>query len=205
MFEQDRLTARLQAAPVTEWIQRLAIALIAALSLCSPPLSLADEPGSFTIRDAHAWNEGGTYLLDAQFAIHLSSGASEALENGIPLNFELQVQLVRTHTWWWDVVDVEIKQSRQLEFHDLSRSYLVKDLDAGTQGNYRRLEDALKAAGTVQNLVVTDQQLKNGRGYNIRLRGSLDIEALPTPVRLLAYVSSAWDMESEWYAWPLTR
>jgi len=39
----------------------------------------------------------------------------------------------------------------------------------------------------------------------VRLRCSLDIESLPTPVRLLAYVSSAWDMDNEWYQWPLVR
>ena len=39
----------------------------------------------------------------------------------------------------------------------------------------------------------------------VRLRGSLDIESLPTPVRLLAYFSSAWDMDSEWHQWGLSR
>ena len=47
--------------------------------------------------------------------------------------------------------------------------------------------------------------MKDGRRYAVRLRGRLDIEALPTPVRLLAYVSSAWDMDSDWYKWRLAR
>jgi hypothetical protein len=47
--------------------------------------------------------------------------------------------------------------------------------------------------------------MKDGQSYSVRLRGSLDIEALPTPVRLLAYVSSAWDMDTEWYKWQLTQ
>jgi hypothetical protein len=92
-----------------------------------------------------------------------------------------------------------------LQYHALSRSYLVKNLNAGTQGNYRGLEDALRAAGTIQNLPLTNVPLQAGRRYLVRIRGSLDIESLPTPVRLLAYISSAWDMQSEWYAWPLAR
>jgi hypothetical protein len=47
------------------------------------------------------------------------------------------------------------------------------------------------------------QELRDGRRYTVRLRGRLDIESLPTPVRLLAYVSSAWDMDNEWYKWRL--
>jgi hypothetical protein len=162
--------------------------LLAAIGLYVPQLSWAGESGEFRIEDAHAWSADGAYLLDAQFSIELSSGAREALDNGVPLVFELQVQIVKKHTWWWDVVTVELKQSRQLQYHALSR-----------------LEDALHAAGAIRNLFLTDLQMAAGKGFNIRLRGSLDIESLPTPVRLPAYVSSAWDMKSEWYAWPLVR
>jgi hypothetical protein len=31
----------------------------------------------------------------------------------------------------------------------------------------------------------------------------LDIDALPTPLRLLAYLSDDWRLASEWYTWPL--
>jgi hypothetical protein len=205
MFAQDQITSCGPACGLAEHARRLCAVLLAAIGLYVPQLSWAGESGEFRIEDAHAWSADGAYLLDAQFSIELSSGAREALDNGVPLVFELQVQIVKKHTWWWDVVTVELKQSRQLQYHALSQSYLVKDLDAGTQGNYRRLEDALHAAGAIRNLFLTDLQMAAGKGFNIRLRGSLDIESLPTPVRLPAYVSSAWDMKSEWYAWPLVR
>lgn len=190
---------------MADYIRRLCAVLLAVIGLYVSQFSWAGEAGEFRIEDAHAWNADGAYLLDAQFYIELSSGTREALENGVPLVFELQVQVVRKQNWWWDVVAVELQQRRLLQYHALSQSYLVKDLGAGTQGNYRRLEDALRAAGSISNLFLTDLQMDAGESYNIRLRGSLDIESLPTPVRLPAYVSSAWDMKSEWYAWPLVR
>jgi hypothetical protein len=184
---------------------RLLLAVLVLLVLIRPGISRADEPGEFLVDDAHAWSEAGRQMLDAEFTVHLSSGAREALESGVPLVLELQVQLVKAHKWFWDTVDVDLTQRRQLQYHALSRSYLVKNLNTGTQGNYRRLEDALRAAGTIQSLVLTDAPLQAGQRYLVRIRGSLDIESLPTPVRLLAYVSSAWDMRSEWYSWPLVR
>lgn len=205
MFTQDQINNQIPACGLADHARRLCAVLLAAIGLYVPQFSWAGDAGEFRIEDAHAWNADGAYLLDAQFFIKLSSGAREALDNGVPLVFELQVQIVRKHTWWWDVVAVELKQSRQLQYHALSQSYLVKDLDAGTQGNYRRLEDALHAAGAIRNLFLSDLQMEVGQSFNIRLRGSLDIESLPTPVRLPAYVSSAWDMKSEWYAWPLVR
>jgi len=204
MFAQDRLSADSSAFELCKRMRRL-LAALALLLAVLPGFSQADDPGEFLVDDAHAWSEGSRHMLDAQFTIRLSSGAREALESGVPLVLEFQVQLVKTHKWFWDVVDVEQTQHRQLQYHALSRSYLVRDLNAGTQGNYRRLDDALRAAGAIQELVLTDAPLEEGRRYLVRIRGSLDIESLPTPVRLLAYVSSAWDMQSDWYAWPLAR
>ena len=202
MFAQDRLSIDRCACALC---LRLLLAALVLLVGIWPDISHADDSGEFLVDDAHAWTEAGLQRLDAQFTIRLSSGAQEALENGLPLVLELQVQLVKTHKWFWDTVDVDLTQRRQLQYHALSRSYLVKNLNAGTQGNYRGLEDALRAAGTIQNLPLTNVPLQAGRRYLVRIRGSLDIESLPTPVRLLAYISSAWDMQSEWYAWPLAR
>lgn len=198
------MSACVHLCKLTGSLQRLFVVSVAAFMLCFSS-SVVAESGSFQVDEAHSWTEDGAYFLDAQFVVNLSSGALEALENGVPLVFELQVQVVKTHPWFWDVVDIERNQNRQIQYHALSRSYLVKDLDAGTQGNYRRLKDALQAAGAIKDLLLADQELEQGRGYKIRVRGSLDIESLPTPVRLLAYVSSSWDMDSEWYTWPLAR
>ena len=205
MFNQAWLTGRVPAFPGTGVSRCLAAVLLLALACGFPMQVAASDPGMFQLNDADTWRTGDGDFLGAQFDIELSSGAEEALLNGVPLVFELQVQVVKTHTWIWDSVDIEINLFRQLQFHALSESYLVKDLSTGTQGNYRRLEDALRAAGKIQNLLLTDQALKPDLNYEIRLRGSLDIESLPTPVRLIAYVSSAWDMESKWYSWPLVR
>jgi hypothetical protein len=118
----------------------------------------------------------------------------------------LQVQLVRAHRWLWDAVKVEITQVRHVQYHAISRSYVVKDINADTQRNFRRLADAMDAAGRLEGLLLTDgQPLEDGADYKVRLRGSLDIESLPTPVRLIAYVSSAWNMSSEWHVWSLDR
>jgi hypothetical protein len=54
-------------------------------------------------------------------------------------------------------------------------------------------------------MLLTDQPLDRGSSYSIRLRGSLDVESLPTPVRLIAYISSDWSMVSKWYKWQLVR
>ena len=205
MFAQARLTGSFTVLTVPELSRYRVIVMLLSVICCLPAQVIAGHPGAVKLEDAHTWRSSGRDYLEAQFSIELSSGAEEAVESAVPLVFELQVQVVETHAWLWDSVVIEITERRSLQYHALSQSYQVKDLNSGTQGNYRRLDDALQAAGSIRNLLLSDQSLDQGPEYSIRLRGSLDVESLPTPVQLLAYVSSEWNMVSKWYKWPLVR
>ena len=39
----------------------------------------------------------------------------------------------------------------------------------------------------------------------VRVRAVLEIESLPTPLRLAAYFNPAWRLSSDWLSWPLQR
>ena len=205
MFAEARLAGTLPVSWVAALIRRRAVVLLLSAVCCSPSQVCAGHPGIIKLEDAHTWRIDDGEYLEAQFSIELSSGAEEAVRNAVPLLFELQVQVVEIHTWLWDSVDIEFTEQRQLQYHALSESYQVKDLNAGTQGNYSRLDDALRAAGKIKNMLLTEQPLDRGPDYSVRLRGSLDVESLPTPVRLIAYISSDWNMVSKWYKWQLVR
>jgi hypothetical protein len=207
MYKQGKIAGEPTGRISMNHGQVLVTVLLAATLLSSPfPLPAADGSGTFRVTEISAEKGDVSYLLNARITIDLNTGPREALENGIPLVFELQVQTLETHVWMWDIVIAEYKQVRQVQLHALSRTFLVKDPDTGAQRSYPKLEDALQAAGSLHNFPVLDyQQMQDDQTYSVRLRGNLDIEALPTPVRLLAYVSSAWDMDSEWYQWQLAR
>jgi hypothetical protein len=205
MFNQNRLSGQTPVVSFTGSIRCRAVLLLLVITCCVPVPAAAVDPGIFQLEDAHTWRTDEGDYVGAQFEILLSSGAEEAVKNGIPLTFEIQVQVVKKKTWLWDSVEIELVRYKRLQYHALSESYQVKDMSAGSQGNYRRLGDALRAAGNIQSLLLSGETLDSELNYEIRLRGSLDIESLPTPVRLIAYVSSVWDMTSKWYSWPLVR
>jgi hypothetical protein len=186
---------------------RLLLLLVAGLCLTTPARLSADGArGAFTVVSAETRRGEGDWRLDAVLDIRLSEGAREALDNGVPLVLDLQVQALEKQPWLWEAVVAEQKRSRQLQYHALSRTYLVKNLSTGFQRSFRYLDEALQDAGVLEDVAVLDfDAIKQGRQYTVRLRGRLDIESLPTPVRLLAYVSSSWDMDSEWHQWRLPQ
>ena len=205
MFAQARLSSAFSVFTAARLLRHRVAVLLLSASCCFSAQVCAGHPGEFKLEDAHSWRAEGSDYLNAQFSIDLSSGAEKAVQNGIPLVFELQVQVVETHTWWWDSVEIEFTERRLLQYHALSQSYQVINLNDETQGNYSRLDEALRVAGAIENLLLSDHALDQGPNYSLRIRGSLDVESLPTPVRLIAYVSSGWDMVSKWYKWPLVR
>ena len=201
MHKQVRIAGSLPGRFSLNPVRLLLATLLAVTALLHPcRVPAVEQSGGFKVTEIDAEKGDESYLLNARMNITLNAGPREALENGIPLVFELQIQTLEKHTWFWDSVVAEYKQVRQVQLHALSRTYLVKDLGTGAQRSYLKLDDALQAAGFLHDFPVLEyDRMEDGQRYAVRLRGNLDIEALPTPVRLLAYVSSAWDMDSEWY------
>jgi hypothetical protein len=64
------------------------------------PLAHADE--GLVIVNAQARLEDGVWYLDADIDYQLSATALEALESGLPLDFELEIRLERRRRVIWD-------------------------------------------------------------------------------------------------------
>lgn len=146
------------------------------------------------------------YQLDANVDYRFSPEVLEALDSGVPLTLSLHIEVLRERRYLWDEVVAQLEQRFLLEFHALTKQYLVRNLNANTQANYLTLAAALTALGTVSGLPMLDTTLvQPGEDYRVRVRARLDIEALPAPLRPMAYISSKWRLASQWHAWPLPR
>lgn len=196
---------KLSVIPVFRGLPFVMFLLLACLSAL--PVNADETRGLFKVVSAKISPVEGEYGLNAQLNIRLCRGAQEALENGVPLVIGMQVQVYQANTWIWDQIVKEFRIERQLQYHALSRRYLVRDLVSNELLSFARLADAAHELGRVadESIPGLTETLENDETYFVRLRGFLDIEALPTPVRLMAYVSSEWDIDSEWYTWPLLR
>ena len=168
-------------------------------------LTLAAGQGAgFTVQHAGTVLKDEVYLLNARIHYRLSKTALEALRNGVPLTLQMDIEVLRKRWLFWDDEVARLKQRYRIRYHAFSRQYLVTNLNTGVQQNFPSLRAALDTLGTVADFPMLDRRLlKVGEKYRARIQASLDIEALPLPLRLLAYVSPRWHLSSAWYAWPL--
>jgi len=165
-----------------------------------------EREGYFEVRSASTQSIGGVHTLDARLQLVLSSEALAALENGVTLTIEMQVQVIRVRRFLVDSVDAELAVRYELEYRPLSQRYIVKNLNSGDQDSFATLYSALNNLGRVQALpVIDDELLLAGREYRLRLRAMLNTQQYPAALRLLFFWRGQWQLQSEWFEWLLER
>lgn len=161
----------------------------------------ADE---FLIEGLEARAVEGIYLMDASIDYRFSDAALEALESGVPLTLEVHIQLRREGAWIWESDLVDARLRFQILYQALQGLYQVTDLSSGAKQRYATRNAALTALGRLRDVqLIPVDRLDRGEQYRLSMRSRLDIEALPLPLRPMAYLSPAWNLSSEWSTWRL--
>lgn len=162
-------------------------------------------PGSaagFTIQKAELFQrEDFTYALDATVEYHFSDAAIDALRNGVPLTLVYRLKIQRVRPFWWDPTVFETSWHWVLRFHPLARVYQWTSVEAGSSRNFAGLNTLLATIGNIRNLPIAADRLEANATYHAALSVALDIESLPLPLRLLAYLSPQWHLSSSWFQW----
>lgn len=165
-----------------------------------------EREGYFEVRSATTSAIDGVHTLDARLQLVLSSEALAALESGVTLTIEMQLQAIRTRRFFIDDVEAELAVRYELEYRPLSQRYIVRHLNSGDQDSFATLYSALNSLGRVQGLpVIDDALLVSERPYRLRLRAMLNTQQYPAPLRLLFFWRGQWQLQSEWFEWQLER
>jgi hypothetical protein len=158
----------------------------------------------FTVSNVTTRLTSHVYVMNAQVDFQFSQKALDALANGVPLTLQMDIEVQRKRSWLPDETVASLEQYYQLRYHALSHQYLVRNLNSGALYTYPSRESALDALGEIRDFPLLDAKLIDPKErYEIELRVKLDIESLPSPLRLLAYISPDWHLGSDWSTWSL--
>ncbi len=186
------------------------IVLVACLAVFVVGTGLAQDnverEGYFEVRSATTEINNGVHTLDARLQLVLSSEALAALESGVTLTIELQMEVIRERRWLSDASEAELAIRYELEYRPLSQRYNIRNLNSGEQDSFATLYSALNSLGRVQGLpVIDDALLEPDRDYRFRLRAMLNTQQYPATLRLLFFWRGQWQLQSEWFEWSLER
>ncbi len=184
-----------------------ALVSLLLLSLSShAELNQVELNHGFIVESAELSSNGDKYTLNADIQFYFSKEALKALEHGIALQIDIEVQAKQTRKWLWDKNICKKILRQRLEHQPLSDQYLVTDLNTGIKRNFDSFHRALEFLGSINDYPFLElASLEQGKTYTALVRASLNTESLPAPLRLSAYISSDWQLSSPWYKWTIQQ
>jgi hypothetical protein len=176
------------------------------LPLAAMLMLLALPAGAdFKVTEVKPQLDGKTLTLNGRLDLALTPKVEEALSKGIQLDIVIDVRLYRKRWFVWNEGIGRWSLPRRIWYHALSGQYLVSAAP-GTDAreSHGSMQEALKALGALDELKLSLATEAPTEGdYSVELRASLDIEALPAPLRPVAYTSLDWRLNSGWSTWKL--
>lgn len=182
-----------------------AVTKILALLLClaaAAPVSAVEPPGEVSVREARLLRQNDQYALDAEIDYPLPPAVREALSNGVAIAWVVQLKLKRARRLLWDETVLNERVYYRMRYHALSKLYQVRQDSTGTPRYFATLDAAVQALGRIRQLNIAPAgRILLGVPYQASLRAYLDFEALPLPLRSVAYLQPQWHLDSAWYRW----
>ena len=183
----------------------LSACLCGVLLWLLPFSGYADEFAA-EVKQAKITLQSNSYVLSADIVYQLSEKAKEALQNGVPLFWNIQVKMLQHRNVLWDKTLVDTAIRYRIQYHALLNMYRVRNEGNGEVYNFSTLSAALDLMSAVRNFrVIEKAELAPEKQYLCAVKVNFDREALPLPLRPIAYIDPQWYLSSDWTLWPLKK
>ena len=145
-----------------------------------------------------------TLNINANISYQLSKETRDALNHGVPLEFDIEVRVKKHRKWIWDETIITKIITHRVEYQPLSGQYLVTEIQSGSLEQFQNLEEVLSFIGELESFpLIGIDMISPEHDYVAQIKSQLNIQALPAPLRPLAYISSQWHLASSWQSWAI--
>jgi hypothetical protein len=156
------------------------------------------------VKHAEISHQNGYYFLAADLEYRLSPQAKEAMHNGVPLFWQVNVRLNQIRDFWWDKVKLKYSLRYQLQYHALLNMYRVKNENTGEIHNFSTLSAALDSMAIIRGLpLMNTKNVLPNRDYAIAIKILFEEDELPLPLQTQVIANSQWQLSSDWTYWDL--
>ncbi|MBK8816608.1 MAG: DUF4390 domain-containing protein [Methylococcaceae bacterium] len=166
----------------------------------------SDDTGEVSVKSAETSLLGDDYVLNADIDYQLSNKATEALKNGVPLLWTYQFKVEELRDYLWNKTIIEKNILYRVQYHALLNVYRVKNESNGSVNNFSTLQAALDLLSTLRDYRLLEKsKILVSKTYLAKIKISFERDALPLPLRPIAYLNSQWYLSSDWFVWPLKK
>lgn len=147
-------------------------------------------------------NQEDNYKIAIEATIKMSEEQVEILKNGISLTFSYTFVIEEKIGVAWLEGDNEPKTyNYTVSYNALTQQYVVNSHRHKKYENFPTLSLALAYVAEPKNMNIEIVNRHQNRVYRGGVRLKLDINELPTPLRVPAYLSKEWNLDTGWKYW----
>ena len=171
--------------------------------LCLLIFSAGSWSDGISVRNVEVFAAEDGYFINGEFELDLTPALEEALARGVPLTFQVSLDIIEPRWYWFDKDVVTLRQERRISFNPLTRAYRfsIGSLYLG----FNSLQDALQSLSRLNRVrIAAPGALRKGSHYEARLQMKLDVARLPKPFQVDALSSNDWNLASKPLSWKIS-
>lgn len=175
----------------------------APIALVGLLVAASAAAGEFQVKSAQAWLVDKAVIVTADMDLVLGEDVEAALTSGIPLDILVEFAVHKDRWLGWKKRLGQWTLRAEVKYHALSGLYIVTLENSGESRSFATQRRALKYVGTVDrvSLPLATEDMEDSAQYWLMMRVRMDVEALPVPLRPLAYLTPSWHLDSDWTRW----
>ncbi len=157
------------------------------------------------MQNAALRQDNGQQVLDADISFGFGVESLDAIHSGVSLTILIDIEL-RRGPWWWSRIIAAHRLRYRIHFNGLTGRYGLRSPGLATMRSHSSLDEMLKDIGQLRSVPIValeDLPLEDPSSpVRARIRALIDIEALPAPLRPIAWFSPHWrGLGSGWFEW----
>lgn len=170
---------------------------LAACLLLAGGWALA-QSDAFRVQSLLGVVDGELLYAEARINYVLTPTVQQALENGVALVISQTLRLEKPRWWWRNARLADLTRAYRLQYHAISRRYVMTWLATGESRSFRSLDALLLELGRIEAWPVARiARLTPNADYQLRLQTRLETESLPRLLRTVALTDPDWQLESQ--------
>lgn len=164
-----------------------------------------EAPPGFKVQSAILREDNGHQVLDADISFGFGEESLDAIHSGVSLTILVDIEL-RRGPWWWSRVIAAHRLRYRIHFNGLTGRYGLRSPGLATMRSHSSFDEMLKDIGRLRSVpIIALEELPledPSSPLRARIRALIDIEALPAPLRPIAWFSPNWrGLGSGWFEW----
>ena len=130
--------------------------------------------GEFEVRAAFVVIDRGVLQLNVHVQYPVNDRIRSALQDGVTLAFDLELNITRHRRLWWNAAVLETTLRRELTYHAVTGRYVLRNDQGVEQESFPTLEEAIDRLGRIEDLpILVESQLRGEGPWQVAVRAGV--------------------------------